>query len=92
MATGRAAITFNPAAVSWLTKQIEGLNKVPNVVNYRAVGSKIGIGNIRLGGDMVNNFQEKLGLHLPGKTIGIPTGFIPTHTIYEFLKHKLPEP
>lgn len=92
MATGRAAITFNPAAVSWLTKQIEGLNKIPNVVNYRAVGSKIGIGNIRLGGDMVNNFQEKLGLHLPGKTIGIPTGFIPTHTIYEFLKHKLPEP
>jgi len=92
MATGRAAITFNPAAVSGLTKQLEGLNKVPNVVNYRAVGSKIGIGNIRLGGDMLNNLQEKIGLSLPGKTIGIPTGIIPTHTIDDFLKHKLPEP
>ena len=92
MATGRAAITFNPAAVSGLTKQLEGLNKVPNVVNYRAIGSKIGIGNIRLGGDMLNNLQEKIGLSLPGKTIGIPTGIIPTHTIDDFLKHKLPEP
>ena len=92
MATGRAAITFNPAAVSGLTKQFEGLNKVPDVVNYRAVGTKIGIGNIRIGGDMLNNLQEKVGLSLPGKTIGIPTGIIPTHTIDDFLKHKLPEP
>ncbi len=30
-------------------------------------------------------------LSLPGKTIGIPTGIIPTHTIDEFLKHKLLE-
>lgn len=92
MATGRAAITFNPAAVSGLTKQIEGLNKTPDVVNYRAIGTKIGIDNIRIGGDMLNNLQEKVGLSLPGKTIGIPTGIVPTHTIYDFLKHKLPEP
>jgi len=92
MATGRAAITFNPAAVSWLTKQLAGLNEVPDVVNYRAIGSKIGIGNIRVGGDMLNNFQEKIGLSLPGTTIGIPTGIIPTHTIDDFLKHNLPEP
>ena len=64
----------------------------PNVVNYRAIGAKIGIGNIRLGGDMLNNLQEKIGLSLPGKTIGIPTGIVPTHTIDDFLKHKLPEP
>ena len=92
MATGRAAITFNSAAVSELTKQIEGLNKTPDVVNYRAIGTKIGVGNIRIGGDMLNNFQEKVGLSLPGKTIGIPTGKTPTHTIDDFLKHKLPEP
>lgn len=92
MATGRAAITFNPAAVSGLTKQFEGLNKTPDVVNYRAIGIKIGFGNIRIGGDILNNLQEKIGLSLPGKTIGIPTGIKPTHTIDDFLKHKLPEP
>ena len=46
MATGRAVITFNPAAVSWLTKIIEGLNQTPDVVNYRATGTRIGIDNI----------------------------------------------
>ncbi|MGN0228783.1 MAG: hypothetical protein ACI4BH_03140 [Muribaculaceae bacterium] len=92
MATGRAAITFNPAAVSGLTKRFERLNKTSDVVNYRAVGTKIGIGKIRIGGDMLNNFQEKIGLFLSGKTIGIPTGLMPTHTIDDFLNHKLPEP
>ena len=92
MATGRAAITFNPAAGSILTRQFERLNKTSNVVNYRAIGAKIGIGNIRFGGDILNNVQEKIGLPLPGKTIGIPTGIVPTHTIDNFLKHKLPEP
>lgn len=67
MATGRAAITFNPAAVSGLTKLVGGLNKDPNVVNYRAIGAKIGIGNIRLGGNMLNNLQEKIGLSLREK-------------------------
>ena len=92
MATGRAAITFNPAAVSGLTKQFEGLNKSPDVVNYRAIGTKIGIGNVRIGGDMLNNLEEKIGLSIPGKTIGVPTGIIPTHTINDFLNYKLPEP
>lgn len=91
MATGRAAITFNPAAVSGLTKWLEGLYKVPNVVNYRAIGTKIGVGNIRIGGDILNNLQKKIGLSIPGKTIGIPTGVLPTHTIDDFLKRKLPE-
>ena len=26
------------------------------------------------------------------KRIGVPTGIIPTHTINDFLKYKLPEP
>lgn len=92
MATGRAAITFNSAAVSWLTKQFGGLNKNPNVVNYRAIGAKVGLGKLRFGGDILNNLQEKVGLALPGMTIGIPMGLTPTHTIYDFLKFKLPEP
>lgn len=77
---------------NWLTKIIERLNQTPDVVNYRATGTRIRIDNIRIGGDMLNNFQEKVGLSLPGKTIGIPTVRIPTHTIDDFLKHKLPEP
>ena len=92
MTTGRAAITFNSAAVSWLTKIFGGLNITPNVVNYRAIGGKVGVGKLRFGGDMLNNLQEKVGLTLPGKTIGIPMGLKPTHTIYDFLKYKLPEP
>lgn len=91
MATGRAAITFNSAAVSGLTKLTGKLDATPNVVNYRAIGKNIGWG-IRIGGDMLNNVQEKVGLKLPGKTIDVPTGLIPTHTIYDFLKCKLPEP
>ena len=71
---------------------MEGLSNKANVVNYRAVGSKIGVGNVRLGGDVLNNLQEKVGLYLPGITIEVPTGIFPTHTIYDFLKQKLPEP
>ena len=41
--------------------------------------------------DSVNNLQKKIGLSIPGKTIGIPTGVLPTHTIDDFLKRKLPE-
>ena len=92
MATGRAAITFNPAAVSLLTKYTEGLEKKPDVVNYRAIGEKIGIGNIRIGGDVLNNLQEKVGLSLPGRTIGIPTGLKPTHSIDEFLHSNILDP
>ena len=47
---------------NWLTKIIERLNQTPDVVNYRATGTRIGIDNIRIGGDMLNNFQEKVGL------------------------------
>lgn len=58
---------------------------------YRAVGNKTGIGNIYLGGDVLNNLQEKIGLKLPGVTIPVPTGIIPTHGIATFLNRKLPE-
>lgn len=92
MATGRAAITFNSAAVSKLTMIAENLSQTNNVVNYRTIGNLIGLGNLRIGGDPLNNIQEKIGLRLPGVTFGIPTGLTPTHGISNFLKYKLPEP
>lgn len=91
MATGRAAITFNPAVVSGLTKLRHSLGDASKITNYRAVGNKTGIGNIYLGGDVLNNLQEKIGLKLPGVTIPVPTGIIPTHGIATFLNRKLPE-
>ena len=51
MATGRPAITFNPAAVSPLTKYINNLGSPSNIVNYRIVPT--GDGLIRLGGCFV---------------------------------------
>ena len=45
-----------------------------------------------LTGQSLNNIQEKIGLKLPGTTISVPTGILPTHTIKDFLKYNLPEP
>ncbi len=70
MATGRAAITFNPAAVSPLTKFFNDLGKASNVTNYRTVPSGNGI--IKFGGCFVNNFQNNIGMRAPGKTINVP--------------------
>ena len=91
MATGRDAITFNSAALSTATKYRHGLKNASKVTNYRATGKPIGFGNIFIGGDIVNNIQQKFGMNLPGKTIEIPMGPIPTHGIDKFLEHKLPE-
>ncbi len=103
MATGRAAITFNPAAVSELTKKANKLNITSNVVNYIAVGKDFSVSirvglfvkvkkHIRIGGDVVNNAQSNVGLALPGKKIEVKTGIKPTHTIKDFLNVQLPEP
>ena len=59
---------------------------------YRAIGTLIGIGGWFIGGDIVNNLQQKVGMKLPGKTIEVPMGPIPTHAISDFLKFELPEP
>ena len=88
MATGRAAITFNSAAVSPFTKLFNGLGHSDVITNYRATGDKIGIKDVRFGGDMLNNIQENIGLKLPGKTIPVYTGPRPTHGIQDFLNIK----
>ena len=75
MATGDAAITFNPASVSQLTQFFSKLGSAKNVVNYRTVGPSIKGTNIRLGGDPLNNIQDNIGLSTPGRTYIIPMQF-----------------
>ena len=94
MATGRAAITFNPAAVSSYTRIIHGLGSAKNVVNYIATGKRIGVTPFMFGGDILNNLQNNVGMSPPGKRIDVNVGSKPTHSIKEFLKPNinLPEP
>lgn len=74
MATGRAAITFNPAAVSPLTKLYNNLGPASNVTNYRTSGVNVGLGNLEIGGCFVNNLQDNLGMNAPGTTYSLPIG------------------
>jgi len=93
MATGRAAITFNPAAVSCLTSLFNGLGKASKVINYRTVGYTIKSLGLKIGGDPVNNFQENMGLRIPGRIINVPIGIknpYSSHSIYQFLNRTLP--
>ena len=93
MATNRAAMTFNPASVSMLTKLFNGLKDSRKITNYRTVG--INIGGLNIGGDPVNNLQDNLFMHAPGTTLVIPIGVrnpFSSHsikTIVEYLaKHR----
>ena len=70
MATGRKALCYNPAAVSPATKQFNNLGSDVNITNYRIVPS--GTGQIRMGGCLINNFQDNLGMPAPGTTICLP--------------------
>lgn len=74
MATGRAAVTFNPAAVSPLTKLVHGLGDAVNVTNYRTIGVQTSIPGLRVGGCVVNNIQDNLGMSAPGTTYTLPIG------------------
>ena len=69
MATGRAAITFNPATVSGLTKMFHGLGGTDNITNFRIIPE--GKAPIRFGGCWLSNLQENLGFKAPGRTIKI---------------------
>lgn len=79
MATGRNAITFNPAAVSPFTKLLYGLGSADNITNYRTISDG---GNP--GGCFVNNLQDNLGMRAPGHTIQIK---IKSHN--PFYAHKI---
>jgi RHS repeat-associated protein len=90
MATGRSAITFNPASISKITSLLYNLGGAFGVTNYRTVGQRIGNTNLRYGGDPINNIQDNLGIGASGYTIPIYTKYV-SHSINEFFKHDLPE-
>lgn len=88
MATGRPAVTFNPAAVSPMTKCFYSLGSAENVTNYRIIPS--GNGKIRIGGCFVNNLQDNCRMSAPGTTINIELPLknpFAAHSIDNFVKY-----
>lgn len=92
MATQRAAITFNPAAVSNMTSLFGKLGSASNVTNYIMVGEQIfNSSNLMFGGDPLNNLQRNIGLDVHGRIIPVKIGYSIQHSIDEFIKLDLPE-
>ena len=90
MATGKAAITFNPASVSIPTRLLLMLGKSNNIENYIASGLKIPIMQTIIGGDPLYYLQSKIGMLPPGKNIYVPIGFkmpLKSHDILEMIMH-----
>ena len=84
MVTNRAAITFNPAAISEQTKKNLNLGKANNIVNYIICGYLVDKG-FRVGGDPVHNFQKNfLRLTPPGRIEYIYPTFFLRHGIDNF--------
>ena len=73
MATGKLAITFNPAGVSALTSRYLRLGNADNVYNYITVGKLQNGSSKYVGGDPLNNLQSKASLSPPGKRINVYT-------------------
>ena len=89
MATGKTAMTFNPAAVSLPTIIFQKLGGSNNIENYISSGLKIPLVNISIGGDPLNLFLTKIGMRIPGKKIYIPIGVelpLKSHDILEIVK------
>ena len=72
MATGRAAITFNPAAVSNSTRLYNHLGSSRQIENYRSVWWKSDVLKLGWGGDPLNILQDYFKMRAPGKTYLIP--------------------
>lgn len=84
MATGRDAITFNPAVVSGLTSLIYGLGEGGNIDNY--ISSTPKVLGISITVDYVTNIQRSCFMYPKGNIIHVPTGFYPSHSINRILK------
>ena len=74
MATGRAAITFNPAAVSNSTRLYNLLGSSRQIENYRSVWWKSGMLKLGFGGDPLNILQDRFKMKAPGRTHLVPIG------------------
>ncbi len=84
MATGWAAITFNPAVVSMMTRLFYGLKSNGNITNYITGYSFLGFSFIR---DPITILQREIGLYAPGVTKVLPMTFQLSHTIDRFVNY-----
>lgn len=89
MATGRAAITFNPAAVSKATQFIHGLSNSGNIVNY--ISSTPKVLGIQITVDYITNFQNRMGIFAPGRNEPVSVGFFPSHSINRIIDALCPK-
>lgn len=79
MATGRSAITFNPAALSPVTRLFNGISHNGDIVNY--ISSTPSVLGMNITVDFITRIQNCIGLYAPGKNIQIPIGYLPSHSI-----------
>ena len=86
MATGRDAITFNPAAVSPLTRLSLALWKDSNIDNY--ISSTPQILGMNFTVDPVTLIQGRIPMHPNGNIIPVPVGYWFSHGIKN-IKDKL---
>lgn len=86
MATGKTAITFNPAAVS-LSTVIRNILIFPaSIENHIVNGDPLTIGQ-KLGNPILKGILNRSGLIiLPGKTTIVPQNYSNAHSIYNFIK------
>lgn len=86
LATGRHATTFNPASISDATMERYGFEyNNNNIENFRPVP----LGSGRIGGCIVNNIQDKIGMRAVGFTCPVPVpepNALKAHGICLFLK------
>ena len=87
MVTGKTAITFNPASVNGLPRNLGNLLHGNNyIIQYRTIGKSFG-GILRIGGDPVNNFQSNTLHFSQGKVHPVYTNsYMPNHGINTFVK------
>ena len=86
MATGRPAITFNPAAVSFHTRLYLGLKYKGDIVNYISSTPKIPILNIHIPIDPITLLQKSINVWAPGEYRFVPMSGIYSHSIYDIIK------
>ena len=86
MATGKTAITFNPAAVSLSTVLRNILIFPASIENHIVNGDPLTIGQ-KLGNPILKGILNRSGLIiLPGKTTIVPQNYNNAHSIYNFIK------
>lgn len=89
IATEKAAITFNPAVISSMTKLLHGLYGTPDVTNYISSVKSIFGGYISV--DPITNIQRRLGLIAPGVNIPVPVCYPISHSIDTIVKSLAPK-